>query len=205
MMQTLSVAVLSYGLSVGVAFAPPSVMPISNASAGSSCLRRCSTRGPVPCWIQRRHKDARARNVNSRRLLFSRDQNGPIMVVESKKSGRGALAVTKSRSNERVSQRVEQDQVLGKMEKRDGLRVRTGRGSDMMQVARLCVDTFRGPFEWWMQPLRVYRVGLASCVLGAAPVAFVRVRLGSTRPAVDLSFTTVTFIGELVPCCTVSS
>lgn len=57
-----------------------------------------------------------------------------------------------------VSQCMEQDEFFRKIKERDGLRVRTGKKDDMMPVARLCVDTFRGPFEWWMLPFKLFQV-----------------------------------------------
>ncbi|CAM9237054.1 unnamed protein product [Discosporangium mesarthrocarpum] len=60
-------------------------------------------------------------------------------------------------SKEEKSQREFQDQVLEKrsIDADSGLRVRTGRSADMPAVSHLCIEAFRGPFEWWMTPIQI--------------------------------------------------
>lgn len=60
-----------------------------------------------------------------------------------------------------VSQREEQERILNKLseaENKSDLVFRTGTRDDMFKITRLCIETFRGPFEWWMLPLQLIQV-----------------------------------------------
>lgn len=72
-----------------------------------------------------------------------------------------------------ISQRKEQQEVLNSMslnsaanQAATGLRVRTSLKDDMRAVSHLCVDTFRGPYEWYMLPLQIFHVGDLGGVVG---------------------------------------
>lgn len=168
MMQALSMVVLSYSASNAVAFVPSGMTPTIISSSGCSGVRSSSrylAKGLVPGWIQRPEEGSRSRKYRSRRLFSKSDQAEPTATLTSKRDKRSTVPVKKE---PRVSQRTEQDEFFGKVKERDGLRVRTGKKDDMMPVARLCVDTFRGPFEWWMLPLKLFQVCRASWVSTAA-------------------------------------
>lgn len=142
-MRAMSITMLTHGISLGLAFAPPCVPP-----AGSAV--------PTP----RKNGMVRPRDTCSRQRLFNPDQADEI--VASPKAGTkagGWGAWTKE-----TSQREEQEKVLKRFCQEDnriasGLRVRTGQKADMLTISHLCVDTFRGPFEWWMLPVQLFQVG----------------------------------------------
>lgn len=71
-----------------------------------------------------------------------------------------------------VSQRDEQERLLAQFSEgigdSAGFRVRTGGNKDMPTVSRLCVETFRGPYEWWMLPLQVFQVIPAASAVSAS-------------------------------------
>lgn len=153
-MRTPLVAALSHGACFGLAFAPP----------GS--LQSVVSRHATPPVSYRR--------LSTRQLLFSPehgDHAEPIVVVSPKKDGRTAAPTTSGGwgSWEKVvSQREEQDGVLRKWcassseggvdVGESGLLVRTAQKDDMFSISHLCVDTFRGPFEWYMLPLQLFQV-----------------------------------------------
>lgn len=163
-MLALHVAVLSYGASLALAF-PSSVLPTTSRS---SAFRRYR-----PPRIQRRL---------STKLLFSPehgDSGGPISVVRpnKRKGGEGGGGGSKTVGLKKaggwgawekvVSQREDQEDVLDRFSKEGegmkhdrGLVVRTGKKQDMLSISHLCVDTFRGPFEWWMLPVQLFEVSV---------------------------------------------
>ncbi|CAM9139408.1 unnamed protein product [Ectocarpus fasciculatus] len=137
-----------YGLPVGLAFAPP---PLVRARVGSS-----------------------RRNTASACNLFSPDHgdhDGPIVRAPSKAAK--AIAAGKEVSGKPsggwgswekvVSQRVEQDEVLERFTSEGGvpeaakLAVRTANSGDMPSISRLCIDTFRGPFQWFELPVQLFQ------------------------------------------------
>lgn len=167
------IAVLSCGASLGLAFTPSNVLPIG----GDKC--RITTAASVAFDATCRHRRLTAAG-STRRFLFSPEHGdhdgGVVLARPNKKSGAksgggggwGSWAKV-------VSQRKEQEQVLKKFAKEEGgglgaefnnLRVRTGQKGDMLGVSQLCVDTFRGPFEWYMLPLQLFQVWPASGLMG---------------------------------------
>lgn len=192
-MRALSVAMLSCGTHVGLAFAPCSdVALICSASSGNGGnffsatgtaspadvvsitrrrSRRCCSEDPPRSSTRR----PRATGCTTTQFLFSPehgDHDGPIAVVGSnqKVESDGKKTVKKTTGGwgswqKFVSQRTEQDQVLEKFCSEGGgtgidpgLTIRTGQKSDMLSVSHLCVDTFRGPFEWYMLPFQLFQV-----------------------------------------------
>ncbi|CAM9593673.1 unnamed protein product [Choristocarpus tenellus] len=54
------------------------------------------------------------------------------------------------------SQRKEQDLILQSLTGPDvGVYVRSASSADMPQVSHICIECFRGPFEWWMKPIQL--------------------------------------------------
>lgn len=154
-MRTPLIAVLSHGVSLGLAFAPSGLLPIGTS--------RCAIPGAAATTV------VAHRRPFSTQLLFSPehgDHAGPIAVVSPKKVEGKTVATSKAGGwgswKKVVSQREEQDRVLQKFSSgvtvESGLIVRTGQRDDMMSISQLCVDTFRGPFEWFMLPLRLFQV-----------------------------------------------
>ncbi|CAM9464784.1 unnamed protein product [Ectocarpus sp. 4 AP-2014] len=137
-----------YGLPVGLAFAPP---PLVHARVDSG-----NTASAVTCH------------------LFSPDHgdhDGPIVRAPSKAAK--AAAAGKEISGKPsggwgswekvVSQRVEQDEVLDRFTSAGGvpeaakLAVRTANSGDMPSISRLCIDIFRGPFQWFELPIQLFQ------------------------------------------------
>lgn len=148
-MRTPLVAALSRGACFGLAFSPPGSLQLGVSRRTPRVHRRLSTQ-----------------------LLFSPehgDHGGPIGVVTSKKEGRGKTVGPTTAGGwgcwkKVVSQREEQDGVLqkfssqGGVDVESGLRVRTAQKDDMFSISHLCVDTFRGPFEWFELPFQLFQV-----------------------------------------------
>lgn len=152
-MRTPLVAALSHGACFGLAFAPP--------GSFQSGVSRHATH-PVSY-----------RRLSTRQLLFSPehgDHADQIVVVSSKKKGGRTVAPKTAGSwgswEKVVSQRKEQDSVLTRWRSSEdgvdvgesGLLVRTAQKDDMFSISHLCVDTFRGPYEWYMLPLQLFEV-----------------------------------------------
>lgn len=148
-MRTPLVAALSHGACFGLAFSPPGSLQLSINRHTPRVYRRLSTQ-----------------------LLFSPehgDHAGPIAVVTSKKGGSGKTVAPTTAGGwgswkKIVSQREEQDGVLQKFSSHggsgveSGLLVRTAQKDDMFSISHLCVDTFRGPFQWFEFPLQLFQV-----------------------------------------------
>ncbi|CAN0470861.1 unnamed protein product, partial [Laminaria digitata] len=148
-MPTPLVAALSHGACFGLAFAPPGSLQLGVS----------------------RHTPPRLHRRLSTKLLFSPehgDHAGPIAVVTSKKDGSGKTVGRTTAGGwgslaKVVSQREEQDGVLqkfssqGGVDVESGLRVRTAQKNDMFSISHLCVDTFRGPFQWFELPLQLFQ------------------------------------------------
>ncbi|CAM9547398.1 unnamed protein product [Scytosiphon promiscuus] len=142
-------------VSVGVAFAAPSAtFPLQREGlrgGSSSSNSRSSSSSGV--------------------FLFSPehgDHDGPIVRVSSSKKTADKKVVGKPRGGwgtwkKEVSQRVEQNEVLERFTAEGGipaeasLAVRTVNKSDMLGISRLCIDTFRGPFQWFELPLQLFQ------------------------------------------------
>lgn len=153
-MRTPLVAALSHGACFGLAFAPPGSLQLGVS----------------------RHTPPRLHRRLSTKLLFSPehgDHAGPIAVVTSKKDGSGKTVGLTTAGGwgswaKVVSQREEQDGVLqkfssqGGVDVESGLRVRTAQKDDMFSISHLCVDTFRGPFQWFELPLQLFQVPLTA-------------------------------------------
>lgn len=89
------------------------------------------------------------------RSLMMHDENGASSTTAT--ATRGSWGSW----TKQVSQSEEQERILrniSESEGKSGLLIRTGTKDDMFSVTRLCVDTFRGPFEWWMLPVQLFQV-----------------------------------------------
>lgn len=167
-MRSPLVAALSRGACFGLAFAPPGSLQLGVGRHAPRVYRRLSTQ-----------------------FLFSPehgDHAGPIAVVTSKKEGSDKTVGPTSAGGwgsweKVVSQRKEQDGVLqkfssqGGVDVESGLLVRTAQKDDMFSISHLCVDTFRGPFQWFEFPLQLFQVLLSkypyTATLLAVPFVFV--------------------------------
>lgn len=166
-MQALSMAVISCSAPNTAAFVPSGMIPTIVSSSRCNGVRSSwyLAKGLIPGWIHRPEEGLRSQKNRSRRLPSKSDQAELTAMLTSKRDERSAVPVKKE---PRVSQCVEQDEFFGMIKEREGLRVRTGKQDDMMPVARLCVDTFRGPFEWWMLPFKLFQVCHVSWVATTA-------------------------------------
>ncbi|CAM9815999.1 unnamed protein product [Pylaiella littoralis] len=141
-MRSPLIAVLcSHGLvSRGLAFAPPSAAAVLLQRAGRKSFLFSPEHG---------------------------DLDGPVVTTASTTAKKRAASAGNDEARkpgggwgsweEVVSQREEQESVLRKLEASSGLRIRTVNKGDMLSISRLCIDTFRGPFQWFELPLQLFQ------------------------------------------------
>lgn len=150
-------ALLSYSAPLGMAFSPHLVIRVSptiGKITSTGIFRR----------LHPQSQDTSSTCIRcSTRLLFSAE-NRDVAAPSKPKSTSVDLKGSWGSWAKVVSQREEQEQVLKKLRQSDStngrssLLVRTGIKGDMARVSRLCIDTFRGPFAWWMFPLQLFQV-----------------------------------------------
>lgn len=157
MPTTLSMmtVMLSYIASVGLAFSPHLIMsPIAKNS--------------ITAAFRRPHPQSHDTRRTCTHLLFSADKS-KVAALSTQKSASVDLKGSWGSWAKVVSQREEQERVLEKIRESDdtnnksNLLVRTGTKGDMQSISHLCIDTFRGPFKWWMLPLQLFQVHLFVC------------------------------------------
>lgn len=187
-MTAAAVFLLScYGLSLSLAFSPYSTS--WTTYAGHGCCG--NHRAPMTTTTARRRPSGNSTHTISR-CLFSpehaasatnRAPSDSAKPSDSSKGnqGKGGLKGSWGSWGKVVSQREEQEEVLKKIHYNSDaslasskLRVRTGLKSDMAAVSHLCVDTFRGPYEWYMLPLQLFQVARGvSCACSLVLFQFV--------------------------------
>lgn len=138
-------------------------------------------------FCPRSSKISRENMRATRRRLFPGCTRGRLRVergdADTSCTAVGATKGSWGSWGEGISQRDEQERILGDIcqeEVKSGLRFRTGNKDDMLPITRLCVDTFRGPFEWWMLPLQLFQVGKR-----ATSIVLLRLKLSLNSSAVE--------------------